>query len=280
MGSNSPPDTVVIINCILNALLMLISIFENTLVIASIMRTPSLHSPSIIWLCSLAVSDLFVGLILQPANIAHQLTENELLFQVLFIMAALRCGVSLLMMTAITVDRFLALHYHMRYPNLMTTHRALYTSATIWLISFLLSLLFLWEKSAYFFAAAFGIIICLLTCTFCYVRIYRIVRVHQLQIHVQHQAVETNAANIKQNMLRLTESAKITCIYYIVMILCYTPLFASMSILAISRYRWTIAWTLAHTVAFMNSVINPILYCWRLHDLQTAVLKTARQVFC
>ncbi|XP_078344036.1 melanocyte-stimulating hormone receptor-like [Oculina patagonica] len=280
MGSNSRPDTVVTINCVLNALLMIITIFENTVVLAAILRTPSLHSPSTILLCSLAVSDLFVGLVLQPVYIAYYLTENGSLFQALSIMAALGCGVSLLIMTAISVDRFLALHYHMRYPNLMTTHRALYTSATLWLICLLLSLLSFWKMDAYHFAAAFGIIICLLSCTVCYLRIYRIVRQHQLQIHVQQQAVETNAANINQNMLGLTKSAKNTFIYHIVMILCYTPLFASMSILAVSRNRWTVAWTLADTVAFMNSTINPILYCWRIRELRAAVVKTARQILC
>ncbi|XP_078344043.1 melanocyte-stimulating hormone receptor-like [Oculina patagonica] len=280
MGNTSHPETVVIVNCILNALLMVINIFENTIVLAAILRTPSLHSPSTILLCSLAVSDLFVGLALQPVYIAYFLTENGSLFQALSIMAALGCGVSLLIMTAITVDRYLALHYHMRYPNLMTANRAVYTSATLWLISFLLSLLSLWKTSAYFFAAAFGIIVCLLSCTVCYVRIYWIVRRHQLQVQVQQQAVESNAANNTQNMLRLTKSATNTFIYHIVMILCYTPLFASMSILAVSRNRWTVAWTLADTVAFMNSSINPLLYCWRLREIRTAVVKTTRQMFC
>ncbi len=275
-GNDSCPETIVIINCVLNSFLMLVTVFENTLVIVAILRTPSLHSPSTILLCSLAVSDFLVGLVLQPVYIAYQLTKNSFLYQALSIMAALGCGVSLLIMTAITVDRFLALYYHMRYPSLMTTQRAMYTSATLWLMSFLLSLLSFWKMFAYHFAAAFGIIICLLTCTVCYVRIYRIVRQHQLQIHVQQQA----AANINQNMPRLTKSAKNTFLYYIVMILCYTPLFASMSILAISRNRWTIAWTFADTVAFMNSAINPILYCWRFRELRTAVGKLARQIFC
>ena len=37
-------------------------------------------------------------------------------------------------MTAINVDRFLALRYHMRYPNLMTQKRALHT--TFFLVHF------------------------------------------------------------------------------------------------------------------------------------------------
>ncbi len=34
------------------------------------------------------------------------------------------------------------------------------------------------------------------------------------------------------------------------------------------------------TVVFMNSSINPFLYCWRLSELRTAVVKTARKMFC
>ena len=99
-------------------------------------------------------------------------------------------------------------------------------------------------------------------------------------IHVQQQAVQTVNAENTQNMLRSTKSAKSTFIYHVVMILCYTPLFIQMLILYISPYQWTNAWTLADTVAFMNSSINPFLYCWRLRELRTAVVKTAKQMLC
>ena len=273
-------ETTVIVNCILNALFMLTSVLENSLVLAAILRTPSLRSSSIIFLCGLATSDLLVGLVVQPVYIAYQVTESAAVYQVLSIMAGSGCGVSLLIMTAITVDRFFALHFHMQYPNLVTTHRALYTSVTLWIISFLLSLCSFWKMEAYHFAAAVSIAICLLLSSFCYVRIYLIVQKHQLQIHVQHQAVKNKAGTFNQTVLRSAKSAKNTFIYYIVMILCYTPLFASMAILAISPDRWTLAWTLADTAAFMNSSINPFLYCWRLREIRTAVVKTARQIVC
>ena len=280
VGNDSRPETVVIINCVLNAPLMLISIIGNTLVLAAILRTPSLRSPSIILLCSLAVSDLTVGFFVQPLYITSKVATSLLVYQALSIMAASGTGVSLLMMTAISVDRFLALHYHMRYPNVMTTHRAVYTSAALWFFIFLLSLFTFWNMNVYYIAAAVSIVICLIISTFCYIRIYRIVRHHQLQIHVQQQAVQTLNAENTQNMLRSTKSAKNTFIYYVVMILCYTPLFINMLILYISPYQWTKAWTLADTVAFMNSSINPLLYCWRLRELRAAVSKTVRQMLC
>ena len=49
------PETIVIINCILTAPLMLISITGNVLVLSTILRTPSLRSPSTVFWCSLAL---------------------------------------------------------------------------------------------------------------------------------------------------------------------------------------------------------------------------------
>ena len=191
------------------------------------------------------------------------------------------CGVSLLTMAAISVDRFLALHYHMRYPTLMTTYRATLISAILWLISFLLSFLPFWSMDVYYFVIAFSIVVCLLLSSVCYIRIYRIVRQHQLQIHVQQQAVDQSFnTESSRNIHRSTKSAKSTFIYYIVMILCYTPVFIAMSILVISTHHWTKAWNITDTIAFMNSSINPFLYCWRIRELRVKVAKTARQMLC
>ena len=120
---SSTPGTIVIINCVLNAPLMLISILGNALVLAAIIRTPSIRSTSMIMLCSLAVSDLLVGLIAQPIFIALKVTKDRSVYHVWSMIGPALCGASLLTITAITVDRFLALHYHMRYTTLVTKSR-------------------------------------------------------------------------------------------------------------------------------------------------------------
>ena len=278
-------DTVIIINCVLNAPSLLISVMGNLLVFVSILRTPSLRSPSITLLCGLAASDFLVGIIVQPLYIASELIKNSSLNKAMDAMAFALCGVSLLTMTTISLDRFLALYYHMRYPNLMTIHRAMVTLAILWFTSFLLGFLTFWNMKAYHFTVVIIICICVLVCTVCYLRIYAIVKQHQLQIHVQQHAVETNTTGNHQirdnlNVHRSAKSAKNTFIYYVVMIFCYTPVFISMSILAISSNLWTNAWALAETAALMNSSINPFLYCWRFRELRRAVLNTARQMLC
>ena len=279
-SNNSPPETIIVINCVLNAPLMLTSIIGNALVLTAILRTPSLRSPSTILLCALAVSDFLVGLIVQPVYIPTKLTANGSLLKTLYVMVPSACGGSILIMTLISVDRFLALHYHMRYPHLMTAHRAMKTSALLWSISFLLSFISFWKMDAYYFIAAVGILVCLLVSSTCYIRIYCIVRKHQLQIHIQQQAVNRKPANFNQSMLRSMKCAKNTFIFYIVMILCCIPWFISMFLSAIVPNQWIYTWVLADTAAFLNSSINPFLYCWRLRELRVAVVKTVRQMLC
>ena len=274
-------ETMRIANCILNAPLMLLSIIGNALVFVAILKTPSLRSPSVIFLCSLAVSDLLVGLVVQPVYIVEQMVKTvPKLQEAVGGMGFAGCVVSLWTITAITVDRFLALHYHLQYPNLMTTSRAIYTIVTIWCIITLFSFSVLWSPRIYYFLGAFCITICLLVCLFCFIKIYRIVRRHQVQIHVQQQAVENSTDTNKQQIRQSTKSAKNIFIYFLVMILCYTPLFFVYIISAINNLNSIVLWTFPVTVAFMNSSINPFLYCWRTPELRRAVFKTARLLFC
>ena len=274
-------ETMRIANCILNAPLMLLSIIGNALVLVAILKTPSLRSPSVIFLCNLAVSDLLVGLVVQPVYIVEQMVKTvPKLQEAVRGMGFAGCGVSLSTMTAITVDRFLALHYHLQYPNLMTTSRAIYTIITIWCIITLFSFSVLWSPRIYYFLEAFCITICLLVCLVCFIKIYRIVRRHQVQIHVQQQAVENSTDTNKQQIRQSTKSAKNIFIYFLVMILCYTPWFFVSIISAINNLNSIVLRTFPVTVVFVNSSINPFLYCWRTPELRMAVFKTARLLFC
>ena len=274
-------ETEVIANCILNAPVMLLSIIGNALVLVAILRTPSIRSPSVIFLCNLAVSDLLVGLVVEPAYIAEQIVRTVTVPQkAVKTMGFAGCSVSLWTITAITVDRFLALHYHLQYPNLMTTSRAIYTIITIWCIITLFSFSILWSLRIYYVLAAFCITICLLVCLVCFIKIYRIVRRHQLQIQVQQQAVENSIDTHEQQIRQSNRSAKNIFIYFLAMILCYSPFSIVVIISGFTSLDLQVIRTFPVTVAFMNSSINPFLYCWRMTELRTAVFKTAKLFSC
>ena len=283
---SSPLETSVIIpNSVLNALLIPICITGNVLVLAAVWRNPSLRTPSTILLCSLAVSDLFVGFFVLPVNIAifrvilSGSSSYSRLLQASFALTIQLCGVSLETMTAISVDRYLALRYHMRYPNSMTSKRAMYVAATFWCKNVILSLLSIWKKNTILLVAVVFVALCLFTSSITYSAIYRIVRHHQHQIHAQQQAVQS--MNAEQNLkIQGKKRALNTFIYYICMLLCYFPAAVSALIWVTYKEHWNIRWYFTDTILFMNSAINPFLYFWRNREVREAVLKIVRKRLC
>ena len=127
----SSPNSIFTIICIFNVPPMLISILGNAVVLAAIKRTPSIHSASMSLISSLPVSDFLVGVIGQPIYIADLLTKNSSISQLSIIVGFSVCTVSLLTLTAISVDRLLAVHFHLRYPSLVTKSRVKYILAVI-----------------------------------------------------------------------------------------------------------------------------------------------------
>ena len=120
-------------------------------------------------------------------------------------------------------------------------------------------------------------VICLLLSTLCYFRIFQIVRRHKTQIQAQHRAVK-NDDNL--NIMRLKKSTTNSFVFYIVLIFCNFPMFISFIFLEGKMENFAQKWSIYATFVFMNSSINPVLYCWRLRDLRSAIVKTARTMFC
>ena len=288
MDNISNFETIVVINCILNVPLMLTSITGNALVLAAILRTPSLRSvPSIIFLCSLASTDLLLGLVGQPFYIASELyhATGGPLSKVEDLISVSLCGVSLATMTAISVDRLLALHYHMTYPNLMTTKRAMYASASLWFPSVLLACLRVaWGTEVIFIFEGVYITICFVLSSASYIKIYFIVRHHQIQIHAHQQAV--NSFNISvnipdsNNMILSKKHALKTFIYFICMVCCYLPYLSYSLLHATSVLGLEENWSFAETVVFLNSSVNPFLYCWCNREIRTSAVKVVRKMMC
>ena len=275
----SRPESFVIINCGLNVPLMFTCILGNALVLTAIKRTPSIHSPSMILLCSLALSDLLVGFVAQPLFIADELIKESLvLYRVSAMIGFSVCGVSLATITLISVDRLLAVQYHMRYATLVSQPRVISIIVIIWLFTFVSSGFHIWNKFLHHLLSAIYIGICLIISTICYIRIYLKVRHHRSQIQAQQQAVRCQYAANNASMMQLTRSAVNTFLFYICMIACYFPSYVLLTIFGLGYMEWATEWNIATTMVFMNSSINPVLYCWRLRELRVAVAKTIKWV--
>ena len=283
MASDSHSErTLVIVNCILNVPLILICIVGNALVLIAASKSRWIQSSSMEILSSLAFSDLLVGIIAQPLFLAHQFTKESFLNSLMVLIVYPICGVSLWTLTAISVDRFLALHFHMRYATLVTTTRVKISIAFIRLYNFVSSALYYLVPFIYFFIMTLTTVICILTFFLAYLGIYFIVRHHQIQIHAQQQTVESKdvAGNVNGiSMARLKKSAMNTFVFFIFFVICYLPMYALLTFAISKREQWTTEYDFSITVVFLNSAINPFLFCWRLQELRRNVLKTLRKTF-
>lgn len=269
----------VVIICVLNVPLIVVCIISNVLVLAAIRRTPLLRSePSTVFLASLAVSDLIIGLVVQPVVIAECVNPgNTGLSHAKNILPILFGGVSLSTMAVVSLDGFLALHYHLRYTNVITFKRALFTSASVWIVLFLLTGISFWKLSVYFLTSAVIILICILISIFSYANIYRIVRHHHSQISGQRHAVTSVHCEQNRNMAKVERKIKNTFIFHILRILGYSPVLIYMVILATSSEP-SKEWILAETLAYLNSAMNPFLFCWRIRELREAVFKIMKKI--
>ncbi|XP_078375217.1 melanocyte-stimulating hormone receptor-like [Oculina patagonica] len=289
------PQKLIVSNCVINILLLVTATIGNTLVLSVVWKTPSLRSPSIVLLCGLATTDLVVGLVVQPLFLSMELLlllSNSAeyrcdLGKAFIVVSYSVCGASLLTVTSISLDRLLAIRCHMRYTSLVTVPRVIYVMALNWIVSGFLASLILWSEDKVFLVvmtSAVAIFLCL--STYAHVKIYVVVRRHQQQIQAQAQAVQ---ANDGFSVARFKKTAANAFLVHYFLLLCYTPLFITLiltsnediihSVLSQKKYS-AISWKLTTTIVFLNSSVNPIIYCWRLREMRVAVKKTVKEIFC
>ena len=125
---------------VFNVLLAICSSLGNILILIALHKDTSLHAPSKLFLRSLATTDLLVGVISEPLTVTYWISavrkrwdECYNIFLTSFIVGYLLCGISLLTMTAISVDRLLALSLRVRYKQIVTLNRARAIVLVFWI---------------------------------------------------------------------------------------------------------------------------------------------------
>lgn len=276
---NGPFKTAFIVNAILNVPFSIIATLTNTLVIISIWRSHSLRTPANMLLIGLALSDLGVGVIVQPFFIAYLFSFAKkgaanltcISTAALTITAAFLSCVSFGTVTAISLERYLSLRLHLRYDDIITTTRVRRFLAVLWLlggISPIIWVLFAPSYKSYYFVT--GIALCLVISTVAYVKIYRIARSHLKQIESR------NAAKVSDNLRHRKKSAYNMFLVYCVLLCCYLPYSICLAVGNITGYtKWNwIAINSALTIVNINSCINPLIYCYRMREIRRGILHT------
>lgn len=269
----------------LNCLFVLPGIFGNVLVILAVWKTPSLQTPSNALLLSLATSDLAVGLLAQPSFSAWRISQMAGDIKVHCVAGVvsesigwLLAGVSLFTITAISVERFLAVHLHLRYHHIVTRRGIAKVVLSFWLLWITITVLrfFVVNRKILRIIAVNFLVITSAIMFMAYIMIYKLVRRHQLQIR-QQCFTRSPDDNRKRtiDMVRYKRST-ITMLYILgFFLLCYFPFLLVMLVeVAIGEtLQSKAAYLYTVTSIFINSALNPLIYCWRMMEIRMAIRK-------
>ena len=277
--------------CVVKVLLCLSAITLNSISIHAIRKTSSLQTTMKIMLLSLAVSDLGVGLLVYPLAIVIttlEMTSNAqknqaymvilTLFQVplnLFYYATF-FGV-----TALSVERFLAIFFHLRYQELVTYKRVVAAVISIWISCAFLSCIQFWTAPLIRNVVYVTIeLVCLLTTALLYYKIYQAVRRHTREI--ESVQVETLGGDITRTTRRF-KSAIGTFYIYLAFLACYLPhnctylarliLGSSINldlVLHLMQYTLTLTWR--------NSSLNPLIHTWKMKLVRLVIRNTLQNI--
>ena len=270
----------------INGVLSVTAFLGNFLIIIAFQKMQSFHLPSRLLLSCLAVTDLCVGLIAQPLYISFLLSQEHSKHCYYFaglsnVIAVTFCGVSLLTLTAISVDRLLALLLVLRYKQVVTLRRVKFLMFIFWFASFALAVILVFYHDIAIRVMYIIMLLCIVTSTFCYIRIYVTIRHHRARIQEEaHQ--QPNGGRPLTKMARYRKTVSIALWVQMTLLACYIP-YGIVSIFALTVLRtptFDLAWDLTLTLLFLNSSLNPFLYYWKIRHLRQAVIGTLRSLGC
>ncbi|XP_038054250.1 5-hydroxytryptamine receptor 2C-like [Patiria miniata] len=144
-SGNSELSTGEKITCIgLNVILMVLIVVGNGLLLFAIIKAKELKRSSRIFLVSLTVADLFVGLVVIPVRVVPQIIGisigstwflSDRFCETLYFLEIFAIGASVLAILALSIERYLAVEMPLRFRSMLTSCRAFTVVACSWLAS-------------------------------------------------------------------------------------------------------------------------------------------------
>ena len=276
-----------ITNAVINSILACMTVIGNILILTSLRKTTRVHTASKALYCSLALSDLGVGVFVQPLFVVRLLEGKEGLIDLCRIMGTIvnvagviSVGVSLQTLSVISVDRVLAIRLKMRYKEVATISRIRAILAICWFFSTSHALTLFLSPALFSLFQILGIVMCVSVSTISYVIIFRSLRTLQLQVQNYGPGDEasTNAFNVK----RFKKSVSTALWVYASLLVCYLPFMFSVAArmsLGFGATFLAIQWFTV-SLLYMNSALNPVLYCWKIPEVRESVKEIIIKTFC
>ena len=162
----------------------------NGLILYPLYKISSLHPSSKCLFSNLAYTDIRVGLIFQPFHLAYIISQEHspICYHGSLInrtLGVIFCGVSVLTLTAVSTDRLLAVSLGLRYRQVVTLWRVRVTLVLCWRVCITRGITNNSILPIYLIISNMGVILSMMTSTFCYIAFY--IKLHRQQAQLQEQ---------------------------------------------------------------------------------------------
>ena len=272
-----------------NTLFSITASLGNILILIALRKVTSIHPPTKLLFQCLAITDLGVGLISQPLMATLILLVDNIDMKILNIMfshlfsslSITFCGVSVFASTALSVDRLLALFLGLRYRHVVTLKRIRAVLASGCLALLLTVLVWNFRTKPAGIIITIFLTLCLIISLFSYSKIVLRLRQHQSNVRDNAQQGRANTLGSPLNLERYKRTVVSVALVQLALVICYLPFNIFNTLIHLKGIHPNI-YFLYHfttTLLFLNSSLNPFLYCWRIKEIRQAVKATIRR-FC
>ncbi|XP_069724801.1 tubulin beta-3 chain isoform X2 [Phaenicophaeus curvirostris] len=256
----------------------LVSLVENLLVVAAILKNRNLHSPMYYFICCLAISDMLVSVSNLVETLFMLLMEHGVLVihasivrhmdNVIDMLICSSVVSSLSFLGVIAVDRYITIFYALRYHSIMTLQRAVVTMASIWLASTVSSTIFI----TYYRNNA--ILLCLIGFFLFMLVLMLVLYIHMFTLACQH--LRSISSQQKQPTVYRSSSLKgaVTLTILLgVFFICWGPFFFHLVLIVTCPTNPFCTCFFSYFNLFLiliicNSVVDPLIYAFRSQELR------------
>lgn len=281
----------IIAAAVLNFVSSFIATTANFLVMWAIKGTPSLHTPSAVFLFTLALSDFVIGIYVQPlcaALLLAALTHNLSLFctisAILYPVGTYLSFYSFMAIAAVTIDRYLALVLHLRYAAIITISRVIKFNIAVFIVFFPVVLCYWfsridWIRTTSLFIAIFLFIFVTFAIPFCYWRIFMILRRHKKQLQDQNDLAKRIHGFSENDLSKYRKSVLAILYVFGVKVSSYMPCIISFT--SANFFDEGVSWEFTFVSAIVvlwNSTFNPLFYFWRITEIRRFAISKLRRI--
>ena len=188
------------------------------------------------------------------------------------VLCSVGVSASLIHMALISGERFLAMKRLFALLTLVTDSSLLAASVLAWLLSIIIHIPLAVNKSAFFPIKNIFVGLCIAFIIFRHSAVYREIHRHENQIAAQQVTVKA-----REQFEKDKKAFKVTFIVIVLLMLCYFPILIFRAVLVRHRSKISpevlyIYFFLATLTAFLNSLLNPIIYSFRLREFRVTFI--------